>query len=1331
MAKSVEIRSTIKIAKKYMMEGYRMKRISTFFLVLSLVCCMILASPINVSATSVGELDGLEVSVQTDKETYAEDEEILLSVSIKNTNSFDVEGISVENVIPDGLVVKSGNSRFEKISIQSGETYETSIVTLEKKKEEITSEETTQEETTIEETTQQETTQQETTQDEIKAEPVTTGNPSVTDNKNTAESPKTGDSTKVILWAVLLVISGVAIGLVFKNRKRAAKVLSVFLCVVMVSSILPIGVSAEDNNTTSITLDKKIVIGDEEYTIKTIIKFYGPEINESETNYVTFMLNDGSSGAYEMQVVALNARATEPESPESDYYEFLGWYTEPAAINLYNFAQPVTSDIVLYAKWGSTDGDGDLYAASSGGGTQFSISGLEVEESILIASVNVNNASALVVRFLDENTKSEITTISAQTPDYGELLRISIPIDVELPDTYIITADLYDSESNKLCDTFTSIKYTTKYKEFSKLTVNDFGEDKTIVNFDETTDNNFGVLNDDVIIISQNDETNGLSVVEPEMFSFVESDEELDEEADVYYYFFQANEEIASLQKGDVVFAEDINGQYRLFKVGEITEIEEDEYLVQPSKDVELTDFYDTLKVDMDVDTAENNAENDIIEKNMSVSNYANIIGVNNEFSAQLGGEIEANGIKFSLSGKGTVSIEMTYNAHFFGEDYFYCSIITAIESKVQVSADVAGIDNKKKVEKELELAKVYIPTAIPGLTIYIAQTIPVEVELKAEVIVSVTSKTKSGFIYDSYSGKQSVDEKTRTSSAELKGSAEAKFGPKFETGVSFCGEVVKANVSVQAGAKLSAEASIGGTSTNEESKHACSLCLEGKSEWFAEGKVKLEICIIEDVLEGTPLDLTIFEVSGPLYFGGLVPVSGVGTIGSKEAKFYLSLINDSDSMFGGNRHFGGGSCPNKSWRTTVRINNNNNQNVNGVNVKIKKGNNIVSTGGSTHTAYLTDGVYNVNASIDGVEVNKNIVVNGAAQEIVLRPDSADGELKGKVCASDTNAPISNANIIISQGEMIIGTLKSDANGNYSKKLPDGVYRVEITYEGYIPFVTYVTIENANINYLETALMVYGNKQKMGGFSGTITDAVSGAAVAGVTLKLREGWNNSQYGNVIRTLTTDNNGLFKYDINNVFGIIFGLQSGNYTLTASKEGYATTSFNVVVLPGVVTANQNATISSMGAQGEYRIVLRWGNRPSDLDSHLVANTVDNFKEHIYFSDKRGYAGNLDRDDTNYEGPETITVTDFELLKNGFVYCVHDYSNRKSDGSNVLSLSNATVYLYKGKVCLKTYHVPTDNIGTVWNVFKIDSNGNIIDINTFDNIMIPEDVGSTFVQ
>ena len=70
---------------------------------LMLAVLMLAALTLGVSAAGTDARDGLEVTLLTDQGTYAADEEIQLSVSVKNTNAYAVEGVRVEALLPEGF----------------------------------------------------------------------------------------------------------------------------------------------------------------------------------------------------------------------------------------------------------------------------------------------------------------------------------------------------------------------------------------------------------------------------------------------------------------------------------------------------------------------------------------------------------------------------------------------------------------------------------------------------------------------------------------------------------------------------------------------------------------------------------------------------------------------------------------------------------------------------------------------------------------------------------------------------------------------------------------------------------------------------------------------------------------------------------------------------------------------------------------------------------------------------------------------------------------------------------------------------------------------------
>jgi uncharacterized protein YfaP (DUF2135 family) len=164
---------------------------------------------------------------------------------------------------------------------------------------------------------------------------------------------------------------------------------------------------------------------------------------------------------------------------------------------------------------------------------------------------------------------------------------------------------------------------------------------------------------------------------------------------------------------------------------------------------------------------------------------------------------------------------------------------------------------------------------------------------------------------------------------------------------------------------------------------------------------------------------------------------------------------------------------------------------------------------------------------------------------------------------------------------------------------------------------------------------------------------------------------------------------------------FGADDASVTLIVKKAGYSS-----LVAKCPCDGMTYALSKNMAALDGVRVVLNWGENPEDLDSHF--SFPDN---HVYFEQKTGEDANLDVDDTDSFGPETITL---ERKHDGekYVYAVHDY-NRKGTLS---SASNAKVFVYIGQTLIKSYYVPKGKTGTLWVVFGIDELGEIHDINKF---------------
>lgn len=314
-----------------------------------------------------------------------------------------------------------------------------------------------------------------------------------------------------------------------------------------------------------------------------------------------------------------------------------------------------------------------------------------------------------------------------------------------------------------------------------------------------------------------------------------------------------------------------------------------------------------------------------------------------------------------------------------------------------------------------------------------------------------------------------------------------------------------------------------------------------------------------------------------------------------------------------------------------------------------------------------------------------------------------NGKLTGKICkASDRNTPISGAAISVYQGNVLKKTVTSNSTGDYSIELDEGDYRLEIAAGGYISFSDYTTVAAGTNTYMETFLMVQGKEGETSTAVGCIKNALSGEGVSGVTLSVRKGWNNTKHGDAVHSTTTNNNG--NYSVT--------LPLGNYTLCASKNGYISSTVNIVIQPGI-TASQDGTMSPIITGNDFRIVLTWGENPRDLDSHVVGELSSGGGFHVYYGKKTAYDGvteicNLDVDDTSSYGPETITLTAANDAP--YYYYVHHFS-----GIGTLASSEAQINVYQGESKIATFNVPTDQGGgRYWNVFAI-KDGNLVINNT----------------
>lgn len=133
------------------------------------------------------------------------------------------------------------------------------------------------------------------------------------------------------------------------------------------------------------------------------------------------------------------------------------------------------------------------------GESNYAILDLNVSGQKATVQASASGACTLNIRFLNEDTDKELNiSATASVPAGTEMGEVTADITGNmLPTHYKAVLTLTDANGKQLCDSFTSMKYTTAQEKFDAQTVDDF-KDETVINFDEDKTDNFGVLDDTV-----------------------------------------------------------------------------------------------------------------------------------------------------------------------------------------------------------------------------------------------------------------------------------------------------------------------------------------------------------------------------------------------------------------------------------------------------------------------------------------------------------------------------------------------------------------------------------------------------------------------------------------------------------------------------------------------------------------------------------------------------------------------------------------------------------------------------------------------------------------
>ncbi len=319
----------------------------------------------------------------------------------------------------------------------------------------------------------------------------------------------------------------------------------------------------------------------------------------------------------------------------------------------------------------------------------------------------------------------------------------------------------------------------------------------------------------------------------------------------------------------------------------------------------------------------------------------------------------------------------------------------------------------------------------------------------------------------------------------------------------------------------------------------------------------------------------------------------------------------------------------------------------------------------------------------------------------------------GIITSTSTNEPLANVTLSLRQGINnkvgdIIASTSSLADGTYNfNDIPIDTYTMQISLREYeVNYELLYVIgaqsgEGQNFAISPQVFALDGNNT----ISGTITSATTADVLEGVALTLREG-TDTKTGTIIGRSKTITDGTYE---------LINLPTGSYTMEMLLDGYVTEYGNIDISESDNGEGNNFVLSPTLKDDEImRIILTWGDTPSDLDGTLLLSMDDGSDNNISHNSKNlTYGGTtygvLDIDDQTGYGPETITINYFTNNGNN-IYYIHDYHS-----TNKLNISDAKVQIIRDNEETIVIEINTTTSGSkyYWEVFHID-NGVITIIN-----------------
>ena len=381
---------------------------------------------------------------------------------------------------------------------------------------------------------------------------------------------------------------------------------------------------------------------------------------------------------------------------------------------------------------------------------------------------------------------------------------------VSMPEYFIVRAFLVDEEKNApLCKSCESMLYTREMQDFLQKTTDDFDEN-SVLNLDDSDDNNFAVYSDDATLIeSTDDSTNKVALAD---------------DASRTYVIENADENFTSLQPGEIVSYS--YGEENLLIVKVKTIDVTGTTVTITGDEIELDDVFDYIKIDNTMGVDKEKYDPSTCEEGVTFTGYGDDIAPTGSDGSK--SDLAATGVEGSVGGSTTLNFDILKkddndddpgdNVGTSGSQgvkfsaglefkigvtlkYYVSVTYVYLEYKSDISVKTFG-KAEGSFNREIGLGVVPIGP-FWGLTLELRPSLVFEA--KASIEVSATIKGSLGFSVSGTSGLQNLSSTPKaTLSTKVEGSVFC--GVKIAAALCFLKKVAKAELSGTLGFEAAAE---------------------------------------------------------------------------------------------------------------------------------------------------------------------------------------------------------------------------------------------------------------------------------------------------------------------------------------------------------------------------------------------------------------------------------------------------------------------------------------------------------------------------------------------